>query len=205
MYSILTGNATSESQATTQPAQPAPRDGWGILLIDSSQSPFLFVRTLANGIQGVAQLCLSLDDEEYVVRKRAFAPITDVRSARPDRECRIARAIQERQAQLPPGAATNRYEFASLLSNGNLFVDNQYFRESYWRFYDGGDLVDFIRFLHYQQLRPHALILELAHSCLLALQWLNSIDIVHLDAHLGNIFLRWNGDKLVPVIVRTIR
>lgn len=76
------------------------------------------------------------------------------------------------------------------------------YRYSYWNFYDGGgslqNLVDFISTVPH---RPYALLLNLIHSVLLSLQWLNSFDLHHLDAHLGNIFLRWDEKgQLYPIV-----
>lgn len=194
----------SEFQPPAIPTS-ASGDKWGILLIDANHSPFLFVRALAQGVQGAAQLCWSLNDQRYVVRKRALNAISSGRMERPDRECKIAREIQERQAQLPSGAPATRYEFANLISNGDLHVNGEHIRESYWTFYNGGgNLYDFLGFINGQPYRPHALVLNLMHSVLEALQWLNSMELMHLDAHPGNVFLRWEGHELVPVIVRTI-
>lgn len=175
---------------------------WAILLIGCQHNEYLFVKTLASGSQGTAQLCRQLNDGQLVVRKRGLQTIPPGRAVRGDRECRIARIIRRRLAELPPGAP--RHRFSELISFETLPADGsgqEFFRESFWNFYDGGgNLGDLLLFFLRNKLRPHALVLNLMRSVLLALQWLNSCHIHHLDCHSKNVFLHWDGDSLVPIV-----
>lgn len=196
-------STASGESATKHP----PERGLGILLVDSTLAPYLFVRNLAQGVQGAIQVCWDIKNQEYVVRKRSLNWIGTQRAERPDREARIAREIQRRQARLPAGARAASYEFARLISTGTLTLEEQnsqvrLYRDSYWAFYNGGgSLENLLDFLANGSHKPHALILNILHSVLLSLQWMNSFELHHLDMHCGNVFLRWDDEgQLHPVI-----
>lgn len=218
----LTRDMTADREAGFRPSDPLAwaelsdsqsedvKGRWSILMIDSNETRYFFVRTFGGGMQGVAQLCrVANDDAQLVIRKKAIKNIARTRAVRRDRESRMAEEIHAQLDLLPRD--TFRHRFSILLSDETLpahDAEHAFFRESWWAYCDaGGNLGDFLTFLFRQNhgagrlvYRPHALILNLAHQVLLALQWLNGRGIYHLDSHAKNIFLAWENGTLVPVV-----
>lgn len=182
---------------------------WGALLINSHGARYFFVRNLAEGSQGIAQLCVDVRGQ-LVVRKRAIDNISAGYALRRDRECKMAEEIANRLTTFQAGPESG-HRFSSLLDDDTLPASDEkgmFFRESWWQFCDGGgSLGDFVQFLTKQKhhdgsplLEPHALILNITHDVLQALRWLNGQGIHHRDCHIHNIFLKWRGTSLVPVV-----
>lgn len=179
---------------------------WGILMIDSDLTKYLFVKRLAEGAQSVALLCQRLEDKQLVVRKTAIVPISPSRASRPDREWKMARLIRSKLDRLPPA---DRPLFAELLTCANLpaqgpgrFFQGKLVRESFWSFCDGGNLDDLIRYFGGRQdLNDlYALMIVFIPQMLAVMGWMNREGIFHCDAHPGNGFLQWEGDRLRCVL-----
>lgn len=155
---------------------------WALMALDPSGKRQFLVRRLASGIESDAMVFRSELDSgghgKLSVAKWNKQPHGEIKMARPDREVRFARMLAE-------SAQADR--FAKLLASQDLI--NGY-RESWWQYYELGDMEDlFARTIRFMETPPPlSLAFRIVAQCLEGIQCLNELDVRHMDLHAGNIF-----------------
>ena len=178
-------------------------------MFKSGSRRFLFIRHFGSGVESVAQLVEDLDTGETLIRKVTASRLQqqhtvgeDPRLKKPN-EIRILDAIRDSfrapDPRYPPYIAEcYGHDYIKSKDTGSTGWP-KYSSVSYWKLYNGGSVTE--RWLTGEITPPLMAVARMIHQVLSTLQYLCTAGkkpIYHGDIHLGNVWVHWKADTLLP-------
>lgn len=186
---------------------------WFACFQGPNNEPYLLVRELSGGVQSSVQLLIHQYTGKLIVRKVPHRMKHDsweitldlVNAAHIEAFGQDSNEVRMVKYLAPYAKHSPSPRIYHLIDNRVIEFgapnSGQFLRESFWKHYNVGSLDDLAQLYEDRMIYPPpSLVARIIHQVLASLQFLLSTGrgVLHRDLHLGNIFVHWRSNELLP-------